>query len=402
MQSIQWVENRFKTEKDITEYMKVYSAEEMEKANHFHASMPQYKETPLRVLSGLSEALGLDTVYVKDESKRFDLNAFKGLGASYAMANYFAKELNVDLNTLTFNELLDKIADLPKVTFATATDGNHGKGVAWAASIFNQDSRIYMPKGTAQSRLDAVSDFDAGGQVTEMNYDDTVEYTADLSEKNGWILLQDTAWEGYEEIPMNIMQGYTTIIAEIMKQLEDGELDEISHIFLQAGVGSFAGAIAAAVHNATEGIMPEIIVVEPAEADCLCQSAQGESGAPVRVNGELDSMMAGLCCGEPSPQAWNILKSITDYFVSCDDSISARGMRVFDQPAGKDERVVSGESGAVTLGLLDEIMTNEAYGEFKNLLGLNEASKVLIINTEGDTDPVNYKKIVRDGNDEYE
>lgn len=396
MQSMEWVENRFKDMQNLPDQIKNYSVNEINKVHHFHASMPQYDETPLYSMKSLSEMLGLSEIYIKDESRRFGLNAFKGLGVSYAMAKYFAGILDIDLNTLVFRELLEKVAAIPKITFATATDGNHGKGVAWASEIFGQQGKVYLPKGTAQSRLDAVLDFDAEGYITERNYDDLVQGVSKLAEENGWVHIQDTAWEGYTELPQLIMQGYTTMISEVNEQLTATALKDITHVILQAGVGSFAASVAAAVYNFTLENMPKIIIVEASKADCLYQSANSATGEPRRVQGDLDSMMAGLACGEPNPKAWEILKSISDHFISCADDISAKGMRVLGNPTGQDEKVVSGASGAVPVGFLYEVMNNEVYADLKEGLKLDRNSKILMINTEGNTDPVNYRRIVRE------
>lgn len=188
------------------------------------------------------------------------------------------------------------------------------------------------------------------------------------------------------------MQGYTTIVAEIVEQLS---FREISHVFLQAGVGSFAGAIAAAISHSASDSAPKIIIVEPSEADCFYQSAQSTTGEAQRVYGNLSTMMAGLACGEPNPIGWEILKRTSDYFFSCDDSISAKGMRVLSSPVHHDVKIISGESGAVPLGLLHELMTIDQLNEIKYRLGLDDSSSILIINTEGDTDPVNYKTIIQ-------
>ncbi|WP_017547779.1 diaminopropionate ammonia-lyase [Salinicoccus carnicancri] len=394
MSSIIWEVNRFKNEVGVRAASADHDTDEMKKAESFHKSMPGYDRTPLAELKNLSDVLGLGSIYVKDESERFGLNAFKGLGASYAMAKYFAGRLDIELADFTFDELLGRIPGHPPVIFSTATDGNHGKGVAWASELFKQKSRVYMPEGTADSRLDAVLEYGAGGAVTEMNYEDTVEYVREISRKNGWVHIQDTSWEGYTELPMYIMQGYMTIIAEIEGQLQGRRLSGVSHIILQAGVGSFAGAMAAAVYNLTDGRPPHIIVVEPQRADCLHRSAKSEDGRPVRVHGSLDSMMAGLSCGAPNPADWEILKSVADGFASCADSISATGMRILGNPAGEDSKVISGESGALPLGFLYEVMTNEEYGNLKEELGLDAGSSVLTISTEGDTDPVNYRSVV--------
>lgn len=389
---MEWLENQFKNEDNAKRYTGGFTGENMKKARRFHNSLPQYDKTSLHQLTGFSEETGLGAVYVKDESSRFGLNAFKGLGASYAMAGYFSRKL--DMADSTFNELLEAVSEYPAETFATATDGNHGKGVAWGAEIFNQNCKVFLPKGAASTRVTAVTERGAEAKVTDINYDDTVQYAADQSSGHGWILLQDTAWEGYEEIPSDIMLGYTTIVSEITEQLEPGNLDQLTHVILQVGVGSFAGAVAAAIYNITDGDPPKIIVVEPSEANCMFHSAESELGDPLRIYGDMNTMMAGLSCGEPSPIAWNILKSTADYFISCDDEISAKGMRMLGRPAKDDAKITSGASGALPAGFLYEVMTNESHADLKANLNLGSDSKVLVINTEGNTDPDNYKKIM--------
>lgn len=397
MEKIKWTDNQFKKLGFSTRETEHFSERELKKAINFHSSMPEYKPTPLHNLSELSNSLGVKGIYVKDESKRFGLNAFKGLGVSYAMASYFAKELALDLDSTNYDSLNEQVKSLPKSTFATATDGNHGKGVAWAASLFGQQAKVYMPKGSSQSRLKAIQNYGADACIMDLNYDDTVQTVANLAEINDWTLIQDTAWEGYEEIPLYIMQGYTTIVSEITTQLKGVSLNEITHVFLQAGVGSFAASIAAAIYNLTSGSSPKVVIVEPSKADCLYHSALHPTGTPQRVYGDLATMMAGLACGEPNPVGWEILKSISDYFFSCDDSISANGMRVLGNPICKDVKVISGESGSVPMGLVYELMSNDELDQVRYKLGLNDSSNILVINTEGDTDPINYRKVVWEG-----
>ena len=391
---MEWIQNQFKNADNAVMFNQPFSKEKVKKAHHFHQSLPQYAKTPLSELTGRSKELGLGSLLVKDESRRFGLNAFKGLGASYAMACYFAGQLNMDMAEVRFDELLELVNKYPPETFVTATEGNHGRGVAWATRIFNQNGKVFLPKGAAEVRVDAVTELGAEAKVTDINYDDTVQYAADQSSGNGWILMQDTAWEGYEEIPTHIMQGYTTILSEITEQLEPDSLDQITHVILQAGVGSFAGAMAAAIYNQTDGSPPKIIVVEPREADPIFRSADSELGNPVRVYGDMNTMMAGLSCGEPSPIGWNILKSTADYFISCDDEISAQGMRMLGRPAEGDAKIISGPSGALPAGFMYEVMTNDSYTDLKENLDLGTDSKVLVINTEGDTDPDNYQRVM--------
>lgn len=393
---MKWTHNQHKKSGSSIQEFHSFSKIELEKPFHFHSSLPEYEATPLHHLEHLAKTLGVGTIYVKDESKRFGLNAFKGLGGSYAIASYFARKLSFDLNQTDFQELANQVSSLPKVTFSTVTAGNHGKGVAWAAKIFNQDAKIYMPKGTSASRLNAIKESGAKSYLSDLNYDDTVSWVARSAAENNQVLIQDTSWEGYEKIPLYIMQGYTTIIAEIIEQLQPASLEHITHIFLQAGVGSFAAAMAATVHNLTMKKPPKIVVVEPEKANCFYQSALHNSGEPQQVHGNLDTMMAGLACGKPNPAAWSILKSISDYFVSADDTTSAKGMQISGNPMGNDARIISGESGALPLGVLHDMLRKNKNSLLKSELRLDASSNILIINTEGDTDPDNYRKIVNE------
>lgn len=393
MPEIIGIKNQFKNTTQAKE-LETFSKEKLMEVIHFHSSMSGYKKTPLQPLKNLSNYLGVDSIYVKDESQRFGLNAFKALGVSYAVADYFAKKLSLDLEETDFKTLLEKSKSLPPVTFATATDGNHGKGLAWAARLFEQSAKVYMPKGSSPQRLKAIQGFGAEAYETDMNYDDTVQMVADLAEKNGWVVIQDTAWKGYEEVPLAIMHGYTSMVSEITQQLGDTKLSDITHVFLQAGVGSFASSIAAAVHEITQEDTPIISIVEPRKADCLFQSTKEDSGESKRVYGDLDTMMAGLACGEPNPVAWNMLKTLVDYYYSCEDIISAKGMRVLGNPLGNDPKVIAGESGSVPLGFAYEILSKDEYSDVKKELCLDKNSKILVINTEGDTDFENYRRVV--------
>lgn len=391
---MEWIDNKFKNTGDSERFTEDFSPEDIQSAYDFHTSMSQYESTALHELPDRAQSLGLSALYVKDESTRFGLNAFKGLGASYAMARYFAGQLNEEIDDMDFNRLRSALNGRPPETFVTATEGNHGKGVAWGAKIFKQQGRVFMPKGTAGARLQAVTEIGADAEVTEMNYDDTVQYAAEQAKRNGWVLMQDTAWEGYTEIPLNIMRGYTTIISEVQAQLGRSSLAEVSHVVLQAGVGSFAGAMAAALYKVTDGIPPKIIIVEPEAADPIFRSAASDSGKPVRVHGEMNTVMTGLSCGAPSVIGWDILKSTVDHFVSCDDTASDKGMRMYGRPPGEDPSIVSGASGAVPFGFLAEVMTNDKYSELKKHMELDESSKVLLFNTEGNTDPGNRRRVM--------
>ena len=209
----------------------------------FHESFPMYQKTPLVNLTNTAKAIGLKDIYVKDESFRFGLNAFKVLGGSYAIGRTIAKRLDMHFNEITYEKIMDeetrrKIGD---VTFVTATDGNHGRGVAWSANRFGYKSVVYMPKGTEEIRLQNILKENADASITEFNYDGCVRLASQMAQEKGWIMVQDTAWDGYEEVPLWIMQGYTTMAIEAFEQMQE----KPTHIFLQAGVGSMAAAVAA-------------------------------------------------------------------------------------------------------------------------------------------------------------
>jgi len=372
-------------------------APEMEKTLAFHKSFPQYAETPLVKLDSLASRLGVKGVYIKDESYRFGLNAFKVLGGSYAMARYIAGLVGCDVSEMDYNRLTSEALrkQIGQITFFTATDGNHGRGVAWAANKLGQKAVVYMPAGSSQKRLEDIRAEGAEASIIDGNYDDAVRLAAAESAKvSGSVVVQDTAWEGYEEIPGWIMQGYGTLASEADRQLK-GYGAAATHIFVQAGVGSLAGAVQGYFTAAYGAGCPTVTVVEAEAADCLYKSA--EAKAYKTVGGEMRTIMAGLACGEPNTISWELLKNHTDFFASCPDWVAAKGMRVLSSPLRGDMRVISGESGAVGTGLLTVLMTDENLGELRGRMKLDENSVVLLFSTEGDTDPQKYQDIVWDG-----
>ena len=372
-----------------------YGKANAEKVINFHKSFPEYKETPLVSLDNLAKQLGVNNIYIKDESYRFGLNAFKVLGGSYAIGRYIAKKLNKDISELPYEKMVSKeVKDiLGDITFVTATDGNHGRGVAWTANRLKQKSVVYMPKGSAQERLDNIKALGSDASITDLNYDDAVRLANESQNKYGWVLVQDTAFKGYTNIPGWIMEGYTTMAHEAAKQLQE---EKPTHIFLQAGVGAMAGAVTAYFADLYKEERPIITIVEPDKADCIFRTAKANDGKLHFVTDDMNSMMAGLCCGEPCSIAWDILRDHADYFVSIPDYVSAKGMRTLAWTIGNDQKVVSGESGAATLGLVVEIMQNKDLIEIKNKLQLDKNSKILCFSTEGDTDKQNYQRIIND------
>lgn len=361
----------------------------------FHSTFPIYEKTPLIEQSNTAKVLGLGAVYIKDESYRFGLNAFKVLGASYAIGNYIAKRIGKDITQLGYRDLISEEVreQVGELTFVTATDGNHGRGVAWVANVLQQKSVVYMPKGSSRERLYNIKAEGADASITELNYDGAVKLAERNAKEKGWILVQDTAWEGYEEIPQWIMEGYGTMGYEAYTQMKE----KPTHIFLQAGVGSMAGAIAAFYASIYGEDRPIITIVEPNKADCIYQTAKANDGQLHFVTGDMDTIMAGLACGEPCSIAWNILRDYGDNFISCPDYVAAYGMRILGNPAKGDTRIISGESGAAAFGCVAEIMTNPALAELKTKLKLDENARVLFFSTEGDTSKEDYQAIVWGG-----
>ena len=378
--------------------VKKFGYENARKVRNFHKSFPEYEETPLAHLQGLAVELGLGDIFVKDESYRFGLNAFKVLGGSYAIGNYIAKRLGVDISELTYDIITspETKKKLGEITFITATDGNHGRGIAWTANRIGQKCVVYMPKGSAKERLENIRALGADATITDLKYDDAVRKAKKDGDRNGWVFVQDTAWDGYTEIPTWIMQGYTTLALEAYEQLNE---IRPTHIFLQAGVGAMSGAVSgffADVYG-DKADAPTVTIVEPEEADCIYRTAKANDGKLYFVEGDMHTIMAGLACGEPCTIGWKVLHDHADNFARVPDCTAAEGMRVLGNPAGGDAKVVSGESGAAPLGFVVDVMRRTELAELKKKLNLNENSKVLCISTEGDTDRENYLRIVWDG-----
>lgn len=369
--------------------------ESAKKVRSFHASFPVYRETPLVELKNTAKAIGLGSIYVKDESYRFGLNAFKVLGGSYAIGNYLAKRLGKSITEMPYDKLISEEVrkELGNITFVTATDGNHGRGVAWTAKQLQQKSVVYMPKGSAEERLMNIRAEGADASITDLNYDEAVRLANTQADQKGWVMVQDTAWEGYEDIPGWIMQGYGTMGYEAYTQLPE----KPTHIFLQAGVGSMAGAVAGFFAAAYGEDRPIITIVEPNKADCIFRTAEAADGTLHFVTGDMDTIMAGLACGEPCSIGWNVLRDYADNFISCPDYTAAQGMRLLGNPEAGDTKVISGESGASAFGCVAEIMRDPSLAELRTKLKLDENSRVLFFSTEGDTDKENYKSIVWDG-----
>ena len=398
MKAIEWAVNTMPKTDDSQ--LPVMAITEIRKARTFHESFPQYTTTPLAKLDKMADFLGLGEVYVKDESYRFGLNAFKVLGGSFAMARYIAKETGKDVSELPYSVLTSNALreEFGQATFFTATDGNHGRGVAWAANKLRQKAVVHMPIGTTQTRLENIRKEGAQVDITDMNYDDCVRLAAkEAAETPRGVVVQDTAWDGYEEIPAWIMQGYGTMASEASEQLKTNGVERPTHVFVQAGVGSLAGAMVGYFTNLYPDNPPTFVVVEADVAACLYKGAKAGDGGIRIVDGDMQTIMAGLACGEPNTISWDILKNHVNTFVSAPDWVAAKGMRMLSAPIKGDPQVTSGESGAAPFGVLACIMMMDEYKELRDQLGLGKDSKVLLFSTEGDTDPERYKNIVWNG-----
>ena len=381
-------------------YLKLMDVENVRSALRFHRSFPEYEVTPLHHLKKMSSYLGLGGLYVKDESYRFGLNAFKVLGGSFAIASHIAKKTGKNVDELPYDVLSSEAfrEEMGQTTFYTATDGNHGRGVAWSANKLGQKAVVRMPHGSSETRRANIAKEGAEVTIENLNYDDCVRLAAAQAKADpDGVIIQDTAWRGYTDIPGWIMQGYGTLALEADRQLHANGVERPTHVIVQAGVGSLAGAVVGFFANRYKGDEPVMSVCEAGSAACLYRSAKKGTGQTVKVRGKLDTIMAGLACGEPNVIGWDILRNHAKGFAACPDWMSAKGTRMYGVPLHGDPTVISGESGSVTMGFLASIMMYPRYEKIKEALQLDENSQVLLISTEGNTDPLRFREVVWDG-----
>ena len=360
----------------------------------YSKTLKEYKQTPLVDLKNMASLMGVKKVFVKDESYRMGLKAFKSIGVVYGVSKVISQKLGVSLDDIDFDYFLQpevnkKIKD---IVLIAATDGNHGKGLAYAAKLLGCKCHIYMPSQTAKARVTAIENLGASVEVTKFNYDDTLRLVIEKAEEMDWCHVQDQAWEGYTERTNFISQGYTAIADEIQTQL-NGEVP--THIVLQAGAGSFAVGIMAYYSKLSENNKPHMTIVEPDTAGCYMKSAL--EGKFSTIQGDLETIMAGLSVGEPNIYAYSVLKDIVDYYITCPNEYAATGMRILANPIDSDTKIISGESGAVGFGISYAICTIDALKTIKEEMKLDKNSVLLFISTEGDTDPEIYKDIVWNG-----
>lgn len=356
-----------------------------------HRRMPGYTPSPLHDLPGIASELGIEKLWVKDESSRFGLPAFKILGASWAtyrtLAERFETQTGEDIEPWqTLDDLRDRFEALQPLTLATATDGNHGRAVARMAKFFGFPAQIYVPRGTAEARVAAIESEGATVTVVEGSYDEAVELAASTAGPTVQVI-SDTAWEGYLDVPARVIEGYATIFAEIDSALEGSNEAGPTIAFVQVGVGALAAAMVAHYRNPTALVRPILVSLEPETAACAFESAA--VGEPVSVAGPHTSMMVGMNCGTPSMLAWPLMRDGMDLFVALPDEPAAEAMRRLAA-----EGIVSGETGASGLAALFELLRDPAAEPLRDHLGIGPGTRALVLSTEGATDPANYERIV--------
>ncbi len=353
----------------------------------FHRRLPGYAPTPLLDAPALARSLGIGQLLIKNESRRLGLPAFKILGASWAVYRALETRLGRSLEPWqTVEELAERLAPIRPLTLATATDGNHGRAVAHVAALLGFEAKIYVPAGTAQARIDGIKSEGAQVEIVAGTYDDAVARAAqDAGER--CLVISDTSWPGYEEIPHWVMEGYSTIMSEIDDELAERGEKSPDLVAVQFGVGALAAAVVRHYERRPSGERPKILSVEPLHAACMLASM--EAGEVVTVAGPHDSIMAGLNCGRPSLIAWPIVSRGIDAFIAVPDERARAAMRAL-AAAG----IVAGETGAAGLAGLMELLTGEQSAAYREKLEINQTTRALILVTEGATDPESYQEIV--------
>lgn len=365
----------------------ILSAHAFDIARQEISAWPGYGETPMHTLAALARAANVRHIFYKDEGGRFGLGSFKALGGAYAVFRHLQEAVNrmLGIQAHASDLISGKFSEVTSgMTVTCATDGNHGKSVAWGAKKFGCRCVIYVHGSVSAARCKAIADFGADVRRVDGNYDDAVRQAADDAERNGWSVISDTSYPGYLSIPRDVMQGYSLMADEAIHQCAP----QPTHVFIQGGVGGVAAAVCAHLWQLFGAQRPKLIVVEPDQADCLYQSA--EAGSPVAVKGDLDTIMAGLACGEVSLLAWDILRPGADAFMTIKDAAAADVMRRLALPSG-DTPIVAGESAVAGLAGFLAVASNPAIRE---RMSLTADSSILVFGTEGATDPDMYRQIV--------
>ncbi|MCC6467385.1 MAG: diaminopropionate ammonia-lyase [Alphaproteobacteria bacterium] len=360
----------------------------MAAARHDLEAWPGYAPTPLLDLAQAAHRLGVGRIWYKDEAHRFGLNSFKAMGAPYAVLRFLrgiiAKRggaIDATVGDIAAGKYRDATRD---VVVTSATDGNHGRAVAWGAEVLGCRAVIYIHEHVSPGREQAIARYGAEVRRVKGNYDESVRRCAADAKANNWQVISDTSYDGYMAIPRDVMHGYMALAEEAANQLPEGAVP--THALIQAGVGGLAAAFCAAFWLRWGEQRPRFVVVEPDKADCCYRSAV--AGKPTTTPGDLDTVMAGLAAGEISPLAWTVLKAGADDFVTLDDEYASRAMRLL---AETKPAVVAGESGAAGIACL---IAAQEHPALARALGLDGSSRVMLVGSEGATDPELYFKLV--------
>lgn len=348
-----------------------YRDEDYADLDAFYVRHPDLQATPLVSLPAFARALGVGALYLKDESTRFGLNAFKSLGVRYAV-DRLQREGRIAGGT----------------TLVCASAGNHGRAVARMARDLGLAARVYMSSAATEGPKRAIASEGADVIVIDGSYECAVRVMARDAAANGWTIISDTSWDGYEEIPRLIMLGYTHIVQEMALRLDEAP----DVVFAQGGMGGLVCGVAAGLVRHWPGGRPRLVACEPAGAACLLASAR--AGRWTTLDGAVESIMAGLRCAEPSPAAWPVIAANADAFVAIDDRTGMAAMRMLARPMAKDPPIESGPSGACGLGALVAVMRESGLRPVRDALRLGSASRVVVINTEGATDRDLYNRVI--------
>jgi len=353
-------------------------------------SWPDYAPTPLVSLSGLASRLGIRTLLYKDESKRFALKSFKALGGAYAVLLLLQSKLQPIIGRLALSSELrnGSLGFLTRdVIVCCATDGNHGRAVAWGARMFGCRAVIYVHELVTQARIDAIRSLGASVVISPGTYDHAVARLAKDALIHGWNVVSDTSYEGYSSVPCDVMQGYTVMVEEALRAIPESALP--THVFIQAGAGALAGAVCAHLWQRLGERRPHCVVVQSDQSAGLFESIVNQS--LTGFEGKLDTIMAGLAVGIPSMIAWDILQLGANGVLTISDRDAVDGMRLLrDAPYG-DPSIISGESGVAGLAA---VVAMRRASELAEMIGLDAGSRILVFGTEGDTDPESYRRLV--------
>jgi diaminopropionate ammonia-lyase len=353
----------------------------------FHKRLPGYVPTPLIEAPQIARGLGVGNIWIKDETQRFGMPSFKILGTSWAVHRALMSRLGTkDVSWETFEDLASIFAPLRPLTLVAATDGNHGRAVAHMAALLGFYSHIFVPRGMAESRINAIMKEGAKVTIVDGTYDEAVRQSA-LQQDETHVIISDTSWPGYEEIPSWVIEGYTTIFQEVDEQLASQYAYGPDLVIVQIGVGALAAAVVQHYCAADRALKPDIVGVEPTLAACLLASMQ--ANRLVSLTTPPRSIMVGLNCDTPSLIAWPIVSKGVDLFISIEDEWACQGMRTLATLG-----LVSGETGAAGIGGVLALLNDPSLCGARASLGIDHTTRILVICTEGATDPVAYEQIV--------